>query len=332
MSETQGTQLAVREETAITKQVGNRIFPTQHMQRIGPCQVLRVSEVRINPDPEAGEVWCPSFGKDKRDPKKPQKFALTKNALLNLSKAAGIKWLDDKCHIVTIDRDHVIYEAVAAVRDPDGEWTRFKASKEIDLAWPDGADTAEIIRICGSEQAAKAMWRQQRQHRLSLAETKAMLRVVRGILSLKQLYTLEELKQPFLIPHIDFSPDMNDPATRAQAMLLGQMQSAALYGTPAPALPEPKAAEYVLEDEEEPVEEAAEVVEAEPPDPQLENTVTDLEIALAGATTQDELKKRTADVLALKEEKKAGLTREHLDRLNGAWKEANERLKAQKEE
>lgn len=56
------------------------------------------------------------------------------------------------------------------------------------------------------------------------AMTGAILRVIRALTGLKSTYTLEELKRPFAIPRVTFSPDYSDPEVRKA--MLGQSMAA----------------------------------------------------------------------------------------------------------
>lgn len=56
------------------------------------------------------------------------------------------------------------------------------------------------------------------------AQTGAILRVIRALLGIKGTYVLDELKQPFAVPTVNFSPDYTDASVR-QAMLQQGMSS-----------------------------------------------------------------------------------------------------------
>ena len=72
------------------------------------------------------------------------------------------------------------------------------------------------------------------------AQTGAILRVIRALLGIKGTYLLQELKKPFAVPTVTFSPDYSD-ATVRQAMLQQGMNSmGSLFGaaaTPQATLP-----------------------------------------------------------------------------------------------
>lgn len=63
------------------------------------------------------------------------------------------------------------------------------------------------------------------------AQTGAILRVIRALLGIKGTYMLDELKKPFAVPTVTFSPDYSD-ATVRQAMLQQGMNSMGnMFGT-----------------------------------------------------------------------------------------------------
>lgn len=69
------------------------------------------------------------------------------------------------------------------------------------------------------------------------AMTGAILRVVRALIGLKGTYTLEELKKPFAVSRVTFSPDYNDPEVRAAMLSQGMNSMGNMFGAGAvPAL------------------------------------------------------------------------------------------------
>lgn len=63
------------------------------------------------------------------------------------------------------------------------------------------------------------------------AQTGAILRVIRALLGIKGTYQLQELKKPFAVPTVTFSPDYSDASVR-QAMLQQGMNSMGnMFGT-----------------------------------------------------------------------------------------------------
>lgn len=62
------------------------------------------------------------------------------------------------------------------------------------------------------------------------AITGAMLRVVRALIGLKGQYTETELKKPFVLARVNFSPDYNDPAVRKAVLEQGISAMSNLFG------------------------------------------------------------------------------------------------------
>lgn len=68
------------------------------------------------------------------------------------------------------------------------------------------------------------------------AATGAILRVIRDLLGIKGTYTMEELRKPFAVARMSFSPDYNDPMIK-QVMLQQAMQSIGnLFGNVQPVV------------------------------------------------------------------------------------------------
>jgi hypothetical protein len=76
----------------------------------------------------------------------------------------------------------------------------------------------------------------KRKHKLRLAETGAMLAVIRSLLAIKSVYTREELERPFIVPHVIFSPDVADPEIRRALLASSLRATQDLYGTTPAAL------------------------------------------------------------------------------------------------
>jgi len=74
------------------------------------------------------------------------------------------------------------------------------------------------------------------------ALTGAILRTIRALTGLKGTYTIGELKKPFAIPRVTFSPDYNDPQIRAAVLRQGISATSELFGSA------PEAAAPVLND------------------------------------------------------------------------------------
>lgn len=65
------------------------------------------------------------------------------------------------------------------------------------------------------------------------AMTGAILRVIRALIGLKGTYTLDELKKPFAVSRVTFSPDYSDPEVRAAMLSQGMNSMGNMFGTAA---------------------------------------------------------------------------------------------------
>jgi hypothetical protein len=229
--------------TAYKREQYNVLVPTAKLQQISPFHQLRVEEVRINPDPQAGDVY--KVGSTKAGGGWQDVLALSKTALLRLAAAAGIVWNWHDTKVLSASRDYVLYQAVGAIRKSSGEWIPIKATKEIDMAVIEEELAESNLSKAGKMEAEKRngltpeQWADQqtrsgmiqwRKNKLMRAETGAMLRVVRALLSIKHQYSPAELQRPFVVPRVDFAPDPNDPTVRRMMLEQGARAVGELFG------------------------------------------------------------------------------------------------------
>lgn len=221
----------------------NVLIPTVTMQQISPYHRIRVEQVKIDPDPDSGDVF--KVGSKKVGNTWQDVLSLSKTAIMKLSQAAGIVWNWQETRVVSVSKDYVLYQAVGAMRKPSGEWVPLKASKEIDLdvveaeTYESNLDKAEKLKPEHLKGMSPADWAasktktnmlQWRKNKLMRAETGAMLRVVRALLSVKHQYSPAELKKPFAVPTVDFAPDYSDPEVRKAMAEAGVRATADLFG------------------------------------------------------------------------------------------------------
>lgn len=221
----------------------NVLIPTVTMQQISPYHRIRVEQVQLDPDPDSGDVF--KVGSKKVGNGWQDVLSLSKTAILKLATAAGIVWNWQETKVLSVSKDYVLYQAVGAMRKPSGEWIPLKATKEIDLDVVE-AETHEanletakklptnrLDHLTPEEWAAaktKKNMIQWRKNKLMRAETGAMLRVVRALLSVKHQYSAAELKKPFAVPTVDFAPDYSDPEVRKAMAEAGVRATADLFG------------------------------------------------------------------------------------------------------
>jgi|LSQX01.2.fsa_nt_gb hypothetical protein len=225
------------------KQGANLLMPSTQIQGLSEFHAPVIETVTLSAKPDDGDVYPHN---DEDDPKK-QKFRLTKQALMKLSVCAGIIWSTEHTRRVDDghDRNYVCYQAVGGLKKADGNPIFFKAQYDMDFEVIEEELRALYI------QKTKGKWMkdksekekgdyvtycvqrdmlQKRKHKLKLAESGAMSRVVREILGLKNAYTVAELAKPFVMARIVFRPDYNDKDVK-EKMLQAHIQAmTGIYG------------------------------------------------------------------------------------------------------
>lgn len=192
----------------------NLVTPIMSPDFIPEMHRVSLRAVVVSSQAEVGDVYhSPAF-------LKPNERALTKIAILKLLQAAGgtvveSARIDDR-------RDHYVAEFRVTVEIPqmDGTRRRFVATKGVD--YRDGAP--QVVAMQPNQIKAA------RQFVPELAESKALLRAVRGGLALKQKYSVDELAKPFVVPALVFDPDTSDPEIKRMVAAKGLGISDALYG------------------------------------------------------------------------------------------------------
>lgn len=250
----------------------NLLVPSQDIQQVSPWHAARTSIVQVNPDPDAGDVFKVGSRYDSAGKAFVDLYCMGKPALMRIAAAAGIVWSFRDSGVVSVNSSYVCYKAVAAVRLPDGSFQPILANKEIDLEVIEAELRDQALKkVEGGVSAAdakiyKGEWRkvktpqgeknvyflddaekaryveasvhtnmiQWRKNKLMRAETGAMLRVIRAALGIKSQYTEDELKKPFIVPRIDFSPDYSDPEVRNALLQHGVEAMSNLFGQSTP--------------------------------------------------------------------------------------------------
>lgn len=197
----------------------NLLSPVSQVDSLLPLHQisLRVTNLDIQSDTYDDPRFC-----------KNGERAIGKTGLMKIMQTAGVTMVDGPRRLD--DRSDPCYCAIQVTLGMttfDGCLTQFTASKELDMR--DGAP--ETMKK-GKEALSDAALGDKRRHIVSLCETKAILRALRGLLGLKQKYTAAELKKPFVIPKLVPALDahMDDPVVK-QALLEKALGSASsLYG------------------------------------------------------------------------------------------------------
>ena len=188
-------------------------------------------------------------------------LGLGKSVLDRIARAAGVRWNPHLCGRTDDGSNpHVVeYQAAGTVLQLDGTESMICASKRIDLraekgtpesTW--GSDAQEMARIAAGKTPPKEPWPQilqQRQHILSLAETKAKNRAIRT-LGVRTAYLPADIAKGFVVLRLQFTGRSEDPelehevglmiaqrALSSQSMLYGQTERRALPSGPPARVP-----------------------------------------------------------------------------------------------
>ena len=228
----------------------NVLLPTPQLrQQLGAWHQLTVSEVRVNPNPASGDVY--PVNRDDDSGSGP--VALAKPALYRIALAGGILWDPFQCRFERLDDDVAIYRAVGYLRMPDGSIVPIPETKVIDLRVVEADERLRLQKKAKENKELKteqqrADWVEKRLRTVMIqwrkayaarAETGAMLRVIRAAFGLKASYMPAELLKPFIVPRIDFAPDLSDPEVRRWVLARGADALRAFGWSPArPTAPE----------------------------------------------------------------------------------------------
>jgi len=196
----------------------NLITPVQHVDYIPPMHRVSLRAVVI--DPAGADVYKPKFCEG-------HERAPGKTMILKLLQAAGGTVVESKR---TDDgREQYVCEWQVRISVPQLDATRveYVGSKRVD--YRDGS--AQVAAFTANQLASG------RQFIPELAETKALLRAVRGALALRQKYTVTELSKPFVVPALVPDPDMSDPEVRKMVAAQSLGITDKLYGPERAALP-----------------------------------------------------------------------------------------------
>jgi hypothetical protein len=266
----------------------NLLLPTLSFKAISPHHSISWQVVRIDPDPDKGDVWTVKKHKVGNE-WVPEAVALAKPALERLAMALGISWHPTLSGpMLSPNPDLAIARAVGIIRRPDGSYDVIPKHYTLDLVEEEKAlyelnrKKAASYRPPRDEEWVKAQVEsamiQKRRFRHRLAETGAMLRVIRSCVGVRPHYSPEELAKPVVVPRVEFTPDLSDEdvkhelfarALQAEQVLFGGVLGSAVASAPviqqvaAPALEAPVTLEPAGEEAEveEPEKKRADLLE-----------------------------------------------------------------------
>lgn len=174
-------------------------LPAQH--------AIVASFVQLDPNPENGEVYSdPLFCKN-------GEVAIAKIGLSKIAQAAGMTIKTERTDPRTI-QNYWEVRATARYLGLDGNPQELDATVEYDLR-----DSSPRVRSFSDKQKAAA-----RTHGLRGAEARAINAAIR-LFGIKQKYSIDELRKPFVALRVLWQPDMKDPE---QARIVTQQK---LQGT-----------------------------------------------------------------------------------------------------
>lgn len=228
----------------------NVLLPSTRIEGLSDWHEPVIDQVNLDPDPDQGDVYCQEKS-NKKD--KPSKYAITKQGLMKLSACAGIMWHPSECRRTDDrrDRDYVSFQAVGGVRKADGTAIYLKAEYDLDFdVIQDEIEEQYRKKQAGYDKDQPDWWKkmspdsqeayiqacirrdllQKRKHKMKMAESGAMTRVIRSLLGLKSTYTPKELQKPFVMARIVIKPDFNDKEVRAKMIEASIKSITSVYG------------------------------------------------------------------------------------------------------
>lgn len=287
----------------------NVLVDSSLLEEVPPDHRLVIRELQFDADRD----FYPT--RATRNPKK-SKYAPSKRALEQIAAALGLQWRPDLCERLDDGKgNRAAFKAVAIAPDTaTGQPRMYEATYELDLRDGSALHEEYLEELGEAKRKAKRSrddqwkvdkkkkaWRMRRRHVVALADTGARLRVIRQVAPVRNDYTYEEIRQPFVTVGVVYTPGIDDPETRrmvareaARARMAmywgGGLPAAETSTTPAPAALThgDEAAEAFRQLE---ADNPAEFDDdtAEPDDEDLDTPEAAAVEANAGETTADEL-------------------------------------------
>ena len=269
----------------------NLAIPFIESRQINPFLTVSVAQLWVDTDPNASQIFKVGTritGNNKWE----DLYSLTKPFLQRLATEAGIQFAPGSGEVTRIDNNTWKASAYAALRLPDGGLRTSNNYKVVDLVTEEKKYRTTYLEkaehgitdkkaaiaaskkyggkwngdtyIISEEEKARYVesslldaMAQLESNAPQKASTGAILRVIRDLLGIKNTYTMEELKKPFVVARISFLPDFNDPFVK-QIMIQQYMQSMGnLFGSSLMGQPisqPPYIAESGVNQDDQPVE------------------------------------------------------------------------------
>lgn len=198
----------------------NVLAPVVHMDRTPPGTRIMVTEVRVDTDKSAKQVF-PIAGGD---------LMLGKVVLDRFCQAAGISW--DSVRRIDDGRHPHYYqlEVKGHMTDFDGTIRHLTDAKAIDLREDAGGGIPgkDYEEIVSKNSKPERQLREARKFIHEIAISKAKNRAISGGLGIKRSYTHKELQKPFIIPRLALDPNDASSCELIKANAAGA--TSALFG------------------------------------------------------------------------------------------------------
>lgn len=204
--------------------IANLLGPVMALTEIPPDYALVFRVVAFDPEIRGGESSNGVWYKQQRG------LALHKPALRQLVAAAGIADVPEQSG--RLDDGRVPYIAtvrvVISVPRLDGSRLPVGATKTVDLR--DGSpEYRNITKGAKNEEEAAKLAGEARRFIERLAESKAKNAAIRDALAIRQVYTYDEARRPFVFPHLVYVPP-DTAEVRAIRTLHALNAPASVYG------------------------------------------------------------------------------------------------------
>ena len=229
-TQTAGQELIVRANSEMDayRQQGAHVLAPITLQNIPPLHRPVVSAVFINPDPKAKEVY----------PQRGGGLSLSGIGWKKIADGMGMQIDDGRSGRVDDGRDPMRceYRVVGYLKSQDGTWRKLIGDKEIRMEnvieelyeskrelvkkfLSDPKDAADFKAAYPDpevyiQEKVRSEALQIKKHILARAQSGAFARMVKSI-GIRETYTAEELKKPFVFPKLVFELDPNHPDDRA---------------------------------------------------------------------------------------------------------------------
>ncbi len=251
----QGTISNINNQLQVWKDKGAHVLAPLTLQTLPPMHRPIVVAVQIDPDTKNKEVY----------PQRGGGLSISSLGWKKIGDAIGIQWQPTECGRTDDgkDPDRVVYRMVGLVKALDGTWRKIIGDKEIYMpaiieeltqnyrdkaeaylndpkdgpAFRKNFPTPEAIQGWITEKV-RADAIQMRKHMLARAQSGAMARATKN-LGIRETYTADELKKPFVFPKLVFTPDPTNPQDRQFLLMQGSGATNLLYPVHPATAPQP---------------------------------------------------------------------------------------------